>query len=168
MEPQTLYQKTIQTPLGPMIAIGDDHSLYLLEYEDHFDLVGQIDEVRAEAPILPGSALAIESIEKELAAYYKKESIEFKTPITTIGTPFQNKVWQAIQQIPYGQTKSYQEVAGMIENPKACRAVGTANGRNKFPILIPCHRVISADGTLGGYSGRLERKIWLLEHEKHR
>jgi len=86
----------------------------------------------------------------------------FRSP----GTEFQNEVWQCLQKIPYGETHSYQQQAEIIERPKAVRAVASANGHNRIAIVIPCHRVIGKDGSLTGYAGGLERKRWLLEHEK--
>ena len=87
-------------------------------------------------------------------------------PLAPKGTPFQQKVWAALQEIPYGETRSYKEIAAMVGNEKACRAVGMANNRNPLPIFIPCHRVVGTNGKLVGYAGGLDVKTFLLELEK--
>nr|MCH9744339.1 methylated-DNA--[protein]-cysteine S-methyltransferase [Gammaproteobacteria bacterium] len=87
-------------------------------------------------------------------------------PIEMVGSPFQKKVWQALQAIPIGETISYKTLAANIHQPTACRAVANANGKNQLALIIPCHRVINEDGKLGGYGGGLHRKLWLIEHEK--
>ncbi|MES2802052.1 MAG: methylated-DNA--[protein]-cysteine S-methyltransferase [Bdellovibrionota bacterium] len=103
--------------------------------------------------------------EEEVAEYLSGKRKKFSVKLEIIGTDFQKQVWQQLQQIPFGQSLSYKEIAENIKNPKAVRAVGTANGRNNFCIIIPCHRVIAADGTLGGYSGGLPFKRKLLQLE---
>lgn len=101
----------------------------------------------------------------QLQAYFAGELTDFEAPIELRGTEFQRRVWASLQEIPYGETISYGELARWVGNPKASRAVGLANGRNPVAIVVPCHRVIGADGSLTGYGGGLERKVWLLEHE---
>jgi methylated-DNA-[protein]-cysteine S-methyltransferase len=108
---------------------------------------------------------AFRSIREQLAAYFRGELLEFEIPLRMFGTPFQRQVWAGLQAIPYGLTVSYAELAQKIGRPGASRAVGSANGRNPIAIIVPCHRVIAADGTLGGYGGGLDRKEWLLELE---
>lgn len=103
--------------------------------------------------------------ESEITEYLNGDRKKFTVKIEIIGTDFQKQVWQQLQQIPFGKSLSYKELAENIKNPKAIRAVGTANGRNNFCIIIPCHRVIAADGTLGGYSGGLPFKKKLLQLE---
>jgi methylated-DNA-[protein]-cysteine S-methyltransferase len=100
---------------------------------------------------------------KELEEYFQGKRKSFKVPFDIIGTPFQKKVWNALSTIPYGKTVSYKDIAEKIKNKKAFRAVGTANGKNPLCIIVPCHRVIAADGTLGGYSGgyRSRSSFWL-------
>lgn len=137
-----------------MLAEGDEKALYFL---------GFIDEDKSRYP--QGTTKPILSIQQELKAYFQGNFKTFQTPIYLEGTPFQQKVWTELRKIPFGKTKSYKEIASAIKNPLACRAVGHANGSNQFVILIPCHRVIAADGSLGGYSSGLERKKWLLQHE---
>jgi methylated-DNA-[protein]-cysteine S-methyltransferase len=98
--------------------------------------------------------------------YFAGKRKTFDLPLSTKGTPFQQSVWEQLQKIPYGKTISYSQLAKAINNPKACRAVGSANGKNPIPIIIPCHRVISSDGSLGGFSSGLDIKIRLLELEQ--
>jgi methylated-DNA-[protein]-cysteine S-methyltransferase len=105
------------------------------------------------------------TIREQLEAYFEGELRDFALRLRMPGTPFQQQVWEGLRAIPYGETVSYAELARRIGRPGASRAVGSANGRNPISIVVPCHRVIAADGTLGGYGGGLDRKEWLLEHE---
>ena len=102
---------------------------------------------------------------EQLEAYFQQHLTSFTVPLAAQGTYFQNQVWQALTEIPYGKSWSYLELAQHINNPKAVRAVGGANGKNPIAIIVPCHRVIGANGTLTGYASGVERKAWLLEHE---
>ena len=103
---------------------------------------------------------------KQLQEYLHGERTRFDLPLSPAGTVFMQSVWRALQEIPYGETRSYQDIAQKIGNPKASRAVGLANNRNPIPIIIPCHRVIGKDGTLTGYAGGLATKQFLLDREK--
>lgn len=103
---------------------------------------------------------------RQLMEYFQKKRTKFDLPIHITGTDFQMKVWDALQRIPYRETRSYAELARMIDNPKACRAVGGANNKNPIMIIIPCHRVINADGSLGGFGGGIAVKQYLLDLEK--
>lgn len=107
----------------------------------------------------------LDQAESEVHEYLKGQRKKFSVKLEVVGTPFQKQVWQGLQEIPYGKAVSYKELATSIKKPKAVRAVGTANGRNNFCIIIPCHRVIASDGTLGGYSGGLRFKKHLLNLE---
>jgi AraC family transcriptional regulator of adaptative response/methylated-DNA-[protein]-cysteine methyltransferase len=158
----------LDTPLGPMLAIADEEKLYLLEFVDRRGLEGEIERLRkrTKAAIVPGETQAIHSIECELKAYFSGDCIAFKTPLFLLGSPFQKRVWEELKKIPCGETLSYGELAVAIGNPSAFRAVAQANGANQFALVIPCHRVINANGELGGYGGGLMRKQWLLNHEK--
>lgn len=147
---------SFNTPLGAMIATGDDKALYSLEFEDS--------NVQNSYSI--GRTKSIDSIDKELKLYFEGKLKKFCTPLAIRGTAFQKKVWEALTKIAYGQTISYAQLASLIGNSKASRACGNANGANPFAIIIPCHRVIHSHGGLGGYNSGLERKKWLLEHEK--
>lgn len=121
---------------------------------------------RVNAAIIPGKIAPIESIEKELTVYFDGTLKTFKTPTFLLGSPFQQSVWHALCQIPYGSTKSYAEQAEAIGKSTATRAVANANGTNQLAIIIPCHRIITSNGDLGGYGGGIARKQWLLQHEK--
>ncbi|MEZ5536911.1 MAG: methylated-DNA--[protein]-cysteine S-methyltransferase [Thiolinea sp.] len=102
---------------------------------------------------------------QQLEEYFAGELREFDLPLDAQGTEFQRQVWQQLQNIPFGASCSYQELADKLQNPKAVRAVGAANGKNPVAVIVPCHRVIGSNGTLTGYAGGLERKAWLLKHE---
>jgi len=165
---RALFAAWLDTPLGPMVAIGDEAALYLLEYADRRGLDRQIEQVRvrAAAGVVPGRTAPIAQIERELAAYFDGSSMRFATPLARIGSAFQNAVWDALVAIPPGHTRSYAELARAIGRPEAVRAAARANGANQFAIVIPCHRVINANGALCGYGGGLPRKRWLLDHER--
>lgn len=158
----------LDTRLGPMIAIGDEESLYLLEFVDRRGLEREVERLRqrTKSAILPGITETIRSIETELNQYFEGKLKVFKTPLYPLGSPFQKRVWEELQRIPYGETRSYAQLATTIEKPSAFRAVANANGANQFAIVIPCHRVINSNGDLGGYGGGLPRKKWLINHEK--
>ena len=158
----------LDTKLGPMIAIADERVLYLLEFVDRRGLEREVARLRrrTKAAILPGETAPILSIKKELEQYFAGELKEFTTPRGLLGSPFQKQVWAELQNIPYGQTCSYAELATTILKPSAFRAVANANGANQIAIVIPCHRVINTNGDLGGYGGGIARKKWLANHEK--
>jgi AraC family transcriptional regulator of adaptative response/methylated-DNA-[protein]-cysteine methyltransferase len=158
----------LDTPLGPMIAVADEDRLYLLEFADRRGLEREIERLRkkAHAAIVPGSTAPLKSIEKELAHYFGGTLKEFKTPLCLLGSAFQKSVWGALQKIPPGETRSYDDIATQIRRPSAYRAVANANGANQLAIIIPCHRVINLNGELGGYGGGVARKKWLLDHER--
>ncbi|HMK87059.1 MAG TPA: methylated-DNA--[protein]-cysteine S-methyltransferase [Steroidobacteraceae bacterium] len=112
-----------------------------------------------------GCVASLAEAARQLREYFEGSRREFDLPLSFRGTEFQERVWRSLMSIPYGETWSYRELAGRIGNPSASRAVGLANGRNPIPIVVPCHRVIGADGSLTGYGGGLQRKQWLLAHE---
>ncbi len=120
----------------------------------------------AQSPEWQRDDREFEEIVAQLEAYFAGTLSRFEMPLATDGTDFQRRVWAALQEIPYGETISYGELAQYVGKPGASRAVGLANGRNPIGIVIPCHRVIGADGSLTGYGGGLERKVWLLDHER--
>lgn len=103
--------------------------------------------------------------QQQLAGYFNRELTQFDLPLDMAGTAFQQQVWQQLRQISFGQSQTYQQLAKALNNPKAVRAVGAANGRNPITLIVPCHRVIGANGKLTGYAGGVERKAWLLQHE---
>jgi len=163
-----LHAKWLETPLGSMLAIADDRGLHLLDFVDRRGLERALVmlQKRLRARVLPGEHPHLRSIERELAEYFAGTRHTFATPVALTGSPFQTKVWQALQQIPSGATCSYAELATRIGVPKAVRAVGRANGDNRLSIIVPCHRVIGADGALTGYGGGLARKQKLLDLER--
>ena len=157
----------IESPLGPLGVGATDRGLCLLEYSDRRKLETQLDGVRQRlGPVLPGNHPLIERLRSELAEYFAGKRREFTVPLEYPGTPFQTKVWNALQHIPYGETTSYEKLAWSVGSPGAQRAVGTANGQNRIAIVIPCHRVVNKDGKLGGYGGGLWRKQILLDLER--
>ncbi len=166
---RALFAAWLDTPLGPMMAVADEHAVHLLEFVDRRGLEREIERLRLKqkAGIAPGRTAPIVQIERELADYFAGRSTTFKTPLArSSGSLFQNAVWDALLTIPPGETWSYAQLARAVGSPRAVRAVGTANGANPLAIVIPCHRVINANGELGGYGGGLPRKRWLLEHER--
>ncbi len=159
--------KWIDTVLGPMVAIGDDEMLYLLEFVTRKGLEREVGRLRQRGfAITPGDSWSLQSIESELAAYFGGQLTHFQTPYSVFGSDFQQQVWSALCQIPYGETRSYRDQAFSIHKPTAYRAVANANGANQLALIIPCHRIISSDGSLGGYGGGIAVKQWLLEHEQ--
>jgi AraC family transcriptional regulator of adaptative response/methylated-DNA-[protein]-cysteine methyltransferase len=157
----------VLTPLGPLVAGATDSGLCLLEFADRPMLETQIKRLRRQLSCVmtPGSNRHIEQVEAELGEYFAGQRTDFEVSLEMAGTEFQTRVWHALRQIPYGEIRSYEEIARAIGNPKAMRAVGRANGDNRIPIVIPCHRVVRADGSLGGYGGELWRKRYLLKLE---
>lgn len=168
-QPQAiLIYKRFDTPIGPMITVASETGICLLEFGDRRMLETEFIDLqhRLNAIIIPGRSELTDQVIKEMDDYFKGERTVFEVPLHTPGTAFQNQVWAALRTIPFGEIVSYQFLAKYIENPKAVRAVGSANGMNRIAIIIPCHRVIGADGSLTGYGGGLWRKEWLIEHEK--
>ncbi len=163
-----LQSSWIDTPLGPMIGIADKEHLYLLEFSQRHGLQREIEQLcnQTKSVIIPGKLQPLISIKEELRLYFAGQLKKFKTPLYIQGTEFQKTAWEALINIPYGQTRSYKEQARIIGKPLACRAVANANASNQFAIIIPCHRIINSDGKLGGYAGGTPRKQWLLEHEQ--
>jgi methylated-DNA-[protein]-cysteine S-methyltransferase len=165
---ETIYQKTIQTPLGEMIACAVDKGICLLEFTDRKDVEKQFRSLSKalNAEIVAEEHIHFKQLEDELKEYFEGNREQFHIPLYTTGTEFQEKVWQLLREIPMGETRTYKQQSEFLGNPKAIRAVGTANGINKIAILIPCHRVIGSNGDLVGYAGGIWRKQKLLELEK--
>lgn len=165
---KVLKASWIDTPLGPMLAIGDDKELFLLEFVDRRGLEREVERLRkkTQSAIIPGHTQTIDLIKNELIQYFEGKLTTFKTPLFFIGSPFQKSVWEELKKIPPGQTRSYSEIAIAIGKPTATRAVAQANGANQFAIIVPCHRVINRNGDLGGYAGGVARKKWLIKHEQ--
>ena len=163
-----LVAHTFETPLGPMQACASPQGLCLLEFTD----TARLDHERQDlcrllcTRIEPGRNTHTIQAEQEIAEYFSGSRQHFDVTLHTPGTVFQQGVWSILQRIPYGRTISYQHEAKALGNPRAIRAVATANGANRISIIIPCHRVIGKDGGLVGYGGGLSRKQWLIAHEQ--
>lgn len=162
-----LMVEWLDTPLGPMIVICSDEAVYLTEFTVRKNLSGQFEKLVKvyDRPILPGRTTVTDAVEEQITAYFGGNLQSFDLPLHPTGTDFQRKVWDALCDIPFGQTRSYGELAIAIGNEKAFRAVASSNARNGLAIIIPCHRVINTGGKLGGYAGGLAKKQWLLDHE---
>ena len=158
----------VETPLGPMVAGATATGICLLEFTDRRMLEAQLDTLsrRFELSISPGENELLERLRGELRLYFAGRSKRFSLPLDFPGTEFQVKVWKALLGIPYGETRSYEDIARKLGSPGAVRAVGHANGQNRIGIVIPCHRVVNKNGDLGGYGGGLWRKKRLLELEQ--
>lgn len=155
------------TPLGPMFACSAAEGICLLEFTDRRMLETEFEDLqrRLDAIIVRGDNEHLIQLKKEMAEYFAGNRKVFDVPLHTPTTPFRQQVWDRLVEVPFGQTASYKEQAEKLGNPKAVRAVASANGHNRVAIVIPCHRIIGSDGSLTGYAGGLDRKQWLLEHE---
>ena len=161
------YFDVLDTPVGPLFVGGSEAGVHVIKFLDQRESEAvPVDEVEAAAgePATRGGD-ASEPVVRQLEEYFAGTRSEFDLPLAPRGTAFQLKVWEALRSIPPGETTSYGAMAELIGKPTASRAVGAANGKNPISIVVPCHRVIGANGTLTGYGGGLERKVWLLNHE---
>ena len=150
--------RVIDSPIGPLTLAGDDVLTHLVMHDQSHPPAGRED--------WDDDPAAFADVVEQLGAYFAGELTDFDLALDMRGTDFQRRVWDGLRQIPYGETWSYAQLAEKVGNRKACRAVGLANGRNPVGIIVPCHRVIGANGTLTGYGGGLDRKAWLLAHER--
>jgi AraC family transcriptional regulator of adaptative response/methylated-DNA-[protein]-cysteine methyltransferase len=157
----------ILTPLGPMLAGATENGVCLLEFIDRRAIEAQLARLSKllKAEFLVGTNKHFDQLNRQLGEYFEGNRKQFTVPLEIPGTEFQKKVWTVLQDIPYGKTRSYQEQAEIMGNPKAIRAVARANGDNRLGIIIPCHRVIGKNGELIGYGGGLWRKKYLLNLE---
>lgn len=155
-------------PLGPMVAAATGEGLCLLEFADRPGLDGQVRRLAAllRGVPVPGGSPLLREAEREVRAFLAGRLREFTVPLLLPGTEFERAAWEALRAIPYGETRSYAEQAAAVGRPSAVRAVAGANGRNRVAILVPCHRVVGADGRLAGYGGGVWRKRRLLEIER--
>jgi len=158
----------LRSPLGPLVAGATNEGVCLLEFSDRRMLQAQFAAVRRlfGATLVPGSNDHLGRLQVELESYFAGCRRSFSVPLIYPGTPFQQRVWEQLLAIPYGETRSYQELSVAVGQQSAVRAVGRANGFNRVAILIPCHRVVNMDGKLGGYGGGLRRKQYLLDLER--
>ena len=157
----------MSSPIGLLFIARTERGLRFLEFMDRKSLkrmIARHAETLPDATWEP-SLLELKPAVEQLVAYFNGGLHEFELPLDPQGTEFQLKVWKALGKIPYGETRTYGNIAADVGQPKASRAVGLANNQNPLPIVVPCHRVIGADGSLTGYGGGLQRKKWLLSHE---
>jgi AraC family transcriptional regulator of adaptative response/methylated-DNA-[protein]-cysteine methyltransferase len=161
--------REIESPIGNFIIGASDKGCVISEFSDRggFQRINRRIEKRYNAPLIEGNNVFIDQLEEEFNLYFEKKLTVFKTPLDYKGTPFQQAVWNELLKIPYGETRSYGQIAKNLGKPGAMRAVGRANGDNYLPIIIPCHRVIEANGKLRGFGGGLWRKKYLLDLESN-
>jgi methylated-DNA-[protein]-cysteine S-methyltransferase len=146
-------------PLGPLSIVASERAVTGIYFG--------VSDARATAPRLraaPRGSLLAQAV-RELDAYFAGRLRRFSVPLAPVGTPFQRAVWSELERIPFGETRSYAEIARALGRPSAVRAVGAANGRNPISIVVPCHRIVGSDASLTGYAGGLPKKAWLLRHE---
>ncbi|MEP4890954.1 MAG: methylated-DNA--[protein]-cysteine S-methyltransferase [Aliiglaciecola sp.] len=152
-ETSDLNYSYLDTPIGQLEICANSREVVSIYFSD------------PQQGTYPSNAITKEAL-AQLKAYFARKLTRFELPLAAQGTAFQHQVWQALATIPYGSTCSYADIANQLQNPKAVRAVGAANGKNPLSIVIPCHRVIGKNGTLTGYAGGLGRKSWLLDFEQ--
>lgn len=165
---ETIKVHSIDTPLGKMIAAATENGICLLVFEDYSKLKPTLSKLAKslKAELETGKNKYHTLLQSQLDEYFIGKRKEFDIPLVFSGTDFQNRAWQNLLEIPYGQTESYAQQAEKTGIPSAVRAVATAIGKNRFTIIVPCHRVIGSDGKLTGYAGGLWRKTELLQLEK--
>lgn len=158
MNDQTTHYAATDSPIGELLLLGDGEALHslLMNGDGAFD---------ARKSGLTRDQAAYAGAITQLAEYFAGERSAFELELQPSGTDFQRAVWMALREIPYGETRSYGQIAAAVGRPKAARAVGSANNKNPIAVIVPCHRVIGSGGALVGYAGGLERKTWLLDHE---
>jgi len=163
-----MVYRELKSPLGHMIAGGTEKGVSFLEWQDRGGVEKILNRVAKRYKLSPqkGDNRHLDMLETELTSYFTGKLKEFTVPVDVTGTPFEQKTWEKLLAIPYGQTRSYSQIASQLGKPNARRAVGRANGANYLSIVIPCHRVLEANGNLRGYGGRVWRKKYLLELER--
>ncbi len=157
----------VPSPVGALVAAANDEGLCLLEFGEEKRLLHQLDLLtRIFGPVRRGNHRVLERTKLELAEYFEGTRTAFDVPLVIRGTPFQELIWRALLEIPYGETRAYADLAESLGRPGSQRAVGLANGQNRLSIIVPCHRVIERRGGLRGYGGGLWRKKFLLDLER--
>ena len=164
---RVIMATTIDTPLGLMHAGAIERGICLLDFADREILAIQIARLQKtfNAELRHGENHHLRALKTQLVEYFDKQRERFEVPLVLSGTEFQNRVWKELQNIPYGETRTYKQQAEKVGNPKAVRAVATANANNRIAIVVPCHRVVASNGDLAGYAGGIWRKRFLLELE---
>lgn len=167
-EDNILLVSRLTTPIGPMLICTSERGICLLEFTDRRRLKTEFEDLQylLKAKVIAGENQYSRQTEHEVGEYFAGKRTQFDVSIDAPGTPFQTSVWRGLQQIPFGELSTYQQQANALKKPKAVRALARANGANRIAIIIPCHRVIGKNGELIGYGGGLERKRWLIEHER--
>ncbi len=155
----------IPSPVGELLLTATDEGLTRVWFEENRHGGPRSAEWQRADEVGGAAERILRDAREQLDAYFAGERKSFDLPLAAAGTPFQERVWKTLRSIPFGHTTSYGEIATRMGEPKAVRAVGAANGRNPISIIVPCHRVIGANGDLTGFGGGIERKRWLLEHE---
>jgi len=164
---QILTAQWLDTPIGAMLGVADDAGVHLLEFAERKALPNEIERLRKRVgPISFGRHPMLDGLAEQVERYFSGSLSSFTVPVVQKGTAFESRVWDALRQIPSGETRSYGALARAMDRPEAVRAVARANGANQVAIIVPCHRVIGADGSMTGYGGKIWRKQWLLEHER--
>jgi AraC family transcriptional regulator of adaptative response/methylated-DNA-[protein]-cysteine methyltransferase len=162
-----IFLAWLKSPLGPLVAGATFEGVCLLEFADRRMLEKQLETLRKlfDAPAVPGMNHHLRQLQAELDAYFAGTRQVFSVPLVYPGTTFQRRVWEELLRIPYGKTRSYEELAVVLGMPGGQRSIGRANGQNRIAIVVPCHRVVRKNGHLGGYGGGLQRKQFLLDLE---
>ncbi len=165
---KSLTATWVDSPLGELCLCAGAEGVCLIDFADRRKRKAQLEMLPAllGCDVAQGDNEQLALLREELAAYFAGRLRKFTAPVALRGTPFQVAVWKQLLKIPYGRTVSYEQVAARVKRPGAQRAVGTANGRNRIAIVVPCHRVINKNGGLGGYGGELWRKEFLLDLER--
>ncbi len=162
-----IYTQQIDTPLGKMIAAANDVGLYMFDFEFR----KMMSAIKKRIALYTNDSFEIghhslfNVLQQQINEYFEGSRTSFDLPIVYSGTEFQQKVWQALLSIPYGETRTYKDQSIKLGDEGAIRAVARANGENCFAIIVPCHRVVGSNGSLTGYAGGLKAKSWLLQHE---
>jgi AraC family transcriptional regulator of adaptative response/methylated-DNA-[protein]-cysteine methyltransferase len=158
----------LSTRIGEMFVLETSGGICLLEFADRKGLEHEVQVIlqKTKGILIEGGSNFFALLSEELGAYFQDCTSPFSVPLDLLGSEFQQQVWKTLIEIPVGQTRTYSQVAETIGKSKAVRAVGNANAKNPIAIVIPCHRLIGANGTLTGYGGGIWRKEWLLKHEK--
>lgn len=158
------WRRDVDTPIGSIVVLASERGVRAVLWPGE-----DTDRVRVDAADAPAPASAAHVLDLavcQLGEYFAGTRTEFDLPLDPIGTPFQLAAWEALRTIPYGRTISYGEQARRLGDARKARSIGAANGRNPISIIVPCHRVVGADGSLTGFAGGLEVKAWLLDHER--
>ncbi len=162
----TYYTHTFESPCGPLICVVDEAGAVVrIEFVKGREAQRITEKMKAAGADIVEDPERTAEVQRQLAEYFAGERREFDLVLAPQGTDFERAVWKELEKIPFGETRTYGEIAGILGRPGAARAVGRANGANPIPIVVPCHRVIGADGSLTGFGGGLEVKSRLLELE---